>query len=141
MKITTTETVAGRIVEDTLGVVRGSALWTRRIMKNAYSGLRGLNYQGADDMGDGINKAKDEAEAKLRKQAEALGADAIIGLRLEITELSNGAISAVATGTAVKTSMVAPAIPGMIAPANDDEFSVIPRFEKPALRLVSNMVH
>ena len=144
MKITTTETVAGRLVEDALGVVRGQVLWARRVMKYNISGLRGLNYTTIDEMADGLQKAKDDAEARAKAQAQALGADAIICLKLEITELSDGLFQAVATGTAVRTSLL-PRAAQMFGPAaNDDEediFSTVPILDKPAIRLVSTYLH
>ena len=146
MKTTTTETVAGRLVEDALGVVRGQVLWARRVMKYNNSGLRGLNYTTMDEMADGLHKAKEEAEAKAKAQARALGADAIVNLKLEITELSDGLFQAVAIGTAVRTSALPHAMPSL-APANaanDDEedvFSMVPVIGKSAIRLVSSYLH
>ena len=146
MKITSTETVAGRLVEDTLGVVRGQVLWARRITKYNHSGLRGLNYTTMDEMADGLQKAKEDAEAKAKAQARALGADAIICMKLEITELSDGLFHAVASGTAVRTSALPRAMP-ILAPtsaANDDQedvFSMVPVMGKPAIRLVSSYLH
>jgi uncharacterized protein YbjQ (UPF0145 family) len=144
MKTTTTETLAGRLVEDALGVVRGQILWARRVMKYNTSGLRGLNYTTMDEMADGLQKAREDAEAKAKAQAKAMGGDAIINLKLEITELSDGLFQAVATGTAVRTSALPHALPILAAAANDDEddvFSTIPVMDKPALRLVSSYLH
>ncbi len=141
MKLTTMETVAGRVNEETLGVVRGSSLWSRRITKYNHGGLRGLQYSSMDDMADGLNAAKEKAEKKAMEQARELGADAIIGLRLEVFEMSEGLFTAVATGTAVRTAQLPAAMPAFSAAANDDEFGVMPYMVKPALRSVSNMMH
>ncbi len=143
MKITTTETIAGRLVEETLGVVRGSVLWSRSIMKNQYGGLRGLTYSNMDEMSEGLTRAKDGAEAKAMTQAQILGADAIINIRYELMELSSGVFQAVATGTAVKTSSLQTALPIMALADNDDDSAsdFVPQMAQPALRLVSNMMH
>ena len=143
MKVTTTETIAGRLVEETLGVVRGSVLWSRSIMKNSHGGLRGLSYSNLDQMSEGLNQAKDGAEAKAMTQAQVLGADAIINLRYELMELSNGVFQAVATGTAVKTSTLQTALPIMALADNDDDsaLNLVPQSAQPSLRLVSNMMH
>ncbi|MDE2384377.1 MAG: heavy metal-binding domain-containing protein [Alphaproteobacteria bacterium] len=142
MKITTTETVAGRMVEETLGVVRASVLWSRRIMKFNHGGLRGLSYTTMEEMAEGLQQAKEGAEAKILTQAKVLGADAIISLKLEIMELSDGLFQAVATGTAVKTASLPQAMPAFGNAANDDDaFSAIPVFDKPAIRLVSSLMH
>jgi uncharacterized protein YbjQ (UPF0145 family) len=120
MKITTMESVAGCIVEETLGVVRGSATWSHRIMKSSYGGLRGLSYTGHSDMDQGLNAGREKAEATMLAQATALGADAIIGMRVEIIELGGGAYSMVASGTAVKTQRLPMATPAFQMAANDD---------------------
>jgi uncharacterized protein YbjQ (UPF0145 family) len=143
MKVTTTETIAGRLVEETLGVVRGAVLWSRSVMKYNVAGMRGLNYSGLDDMAEGLQTAKDGAEAKAMTQAQVLGADAIINLRYELMEISTGVFQAVATGTAVKTSSLQTALPIMALADNDDatDAAFVPQFSQPQLRLVSNMMH
>ncbi len=141
MKITTMETIAGRSTEETLGVVRGSALWSKRITKYNYQGQRGLQYSSMDDMADGLNNAREEAEKKAKAQAKFLGADAIIGMRLEVFEMSEGLFTAVATGTAVRTEALPAAIPAFEQAANDDEFSAIPFIPKSALRVVGSYLH
>jgi uncharacterized protein YbjQ (UPF0145 family) len=141
MKLTTMETVAGRINEETLGVVRGSSLWSKRITKYNHGGLRGLQYSSMDDMAEGLNTAKEQAEKKAMAQARELGADSIIGLRLEVFEMSEGLFTAVATGTAVRTAALPAAMPAFNAAANDDDMDFMPYMAKPVLRAVSNMMH
>ncbi len=143
MKITTTETIAGRLVEETLGVVRGSVLWTRSMMKFDHGGMRGLSYSNMDEMSDGIEHAKDEAQTKAKTQATVLGADAIINIKFELMELSNGVFQAIATGTAVKTSSLQTALPILALADNDDDSDVsfVAKVAQPNLRLVSSMMH
>ena len=146
MKISTTETIAGRLVDETLGVVRGSVLWSRRIMKFNNSGLRGLTYTTMDEMAEGLQQAREGSEAKAMHQAKLLGADAIINMKLELMELTDGMFQAVATGTAVKTEAlpqaVSPALPFAISADNDDDaFAAVPVFSKPVFRLVSSALH
>ena len=145
MKISTTETIAGRLVEETLGVVRGSILWSRRIMKFNYGGLRGLSYTTMDEMADGLQLSREGAEAKAMHQAKLLGADAIINVKIELMELTDGMFQAVATGTAVKTEAMPqanPTLPVSISPDKDDDaFTIVPVFNKPSIRLVSSAVH
>ena len=145
MKISTTETLAGRMIEETLGVVRGSVLWSRRIMKISHGGWRGLSYTSMDEMSEGLWQAKEGAEAKAVHQAKLLGADAIVNLKLEIMELSDGLFQAVAMGTAVRTEAMPQATSGLSfadsAENDHDAFAMVPIFKKPAVRLVSSAVH
>ena len=142
MKMSTTQTVAGRLVEETLGVVRGSVLWSRRVMKLSHGAWRGLSYGTTDEMADGLRQAKENAEAKVLAQAKTLGADAIINLRIQLTELNDGMFEAVATGTAVTTSLLPQARPVFdFAASDEDVFSAIPVFDRRSVRLVSSALH
>lgn len=143
MKITTTETIAGRLVEEMLGVVRGSVLWTRGVLKFDRDNMCGISNGTMEEMSDGLQLAKDGAEAKAMNKATAMGADAIINMKFELLELSNGLFLAAATGTAVKTTSMPPALPILALADNDDDerVSYVPRTAQPNLRLVSDMMH
>ena len=60
MKVTTLDGIAGHITEETLGVVRGTALWTRRIVKNSMGGIRQFQYHGLQDLDDGLRVGIDD---------------------------------------------------------------------------------
>lgn len=118
MIVTTLESIAGHAIGDTLGLVRGSALWSRRVTKYSYGGIRNLQATGLKEMDQGLNEAKDSACLALERQAAGLGADAIIGLRIDVIEMSNGVFCVNATGTAVKTAKL-PVHVAASAPAAD----------------------
>jgi uncharacterized protein YbjQ (UPF0145 family) len=142
MRVTTLETVAGRMNEETLGVVRGSAFWSKRITKYNHGGLRGLQYTTVEDLAFALNDVKDQAEKQAKDQAANLGADAIVGLRLEVFELSEGMFTAVATGTAMRTSALPAATPKFaMAAANDDAFEAMSFVQKPTPRVGSSLMH
>lgn len=135
------ETVAGRVNEETLGVVRGSALWSKRITKYSQGGLRGLQYTTMTDLAIALNDVKDQAEKHAKDQATAMGADAIVGLRLEVFEMSEGMFTAVATGTAVRTVALPVVMPAFQPAANDDDFGIAAHMQRPAIRMISNVMH
>jgi uncharacterized protein YbjQ (UPF0145 family) len=126
MKVTTLESVAGCSVEETLGVVRGTSMWSHRISKNSYGGLRGLSYTGSADMDQGLTTGREKAEASMQAQAKAMGANAIIGMRIEIVDLGSGSYAMTATGTAVMTQRLPMATPAFQMAANDDDAVVLP---------------
>jgi uncharacterized protein YbjQ (UPF0145 family) len=111
MIVTTLDTVAGRMTDETLGVVRGSGLWTRRITKFAYGGLRNLHATGLQELDEGLNQAKESATKEMNEQARKMGADAVVGMRLEVIEMSSGIYCVNACGTAVKLEMLPQAMP------------------------------
>jgi uncharacterized protein YbjQ (UPF0145 family) len=135
MKVTTLETIAGQIVEETLGVVRGSAIWSRRISKNSTAGHRALEHMTVDDVADGLVTVREKAEAKMIENAKAKGANGIIGLKFELIELGNDMFQAMSYGTAVVSEALAATTPAFQAPifantfghaANDFNAVVLP---------------
>ena len=135
MRVTTLETIAGRVTDETLGAVRGTAIWSRRILKNKTVGMRAMEHMTLDDVANGLADVREAAEAKMIITAEAMDADAVVGLCLQLIELGNDTFQAIAFGTAVKTSaipQVVPAIPVPVAvmpfahTANDGGAVVLP---------------
>ena len=114
MIVTTMDGIAGRITQETLGVVRGTELWTRRVIKSSFGGIRNFEVTGMKKMDAGLKEAKDRSHQAMIEQAKALGADSVIGVRIEVIEMSNGVFCVNTTGTAVRTI----ALPAMV-PAFD----------------------
>ena len=140
MKVTTLDGIAGHITEETLGVVRGTALWTRRIVKNSMGGIRQFQYHGLQDLDDGLKTARASANMAMTAEAQKMGADAIVGMRLEVIELSNSVFCVNACGTAVRTLKLPQMVPAFTADMPDggtdgfDFAAARPAFEGSALR-------
>lgn len=109
--MTTLDGVAGHITEETIGVVRGTALWSQRLTKTSIGGIRHISATASQDLDHGLNLAKEQAQAFMREHAYKLGADAIVGFRLEMTELANGTYCINAVGTAVRTIKLPAVVP------------------------------
>ena len=112
MIVTTMDGIAGRMTQETLGLVRGTSLWTRRVIKSSFGGIRNLQVTGLSEVDKGIKQAREEANASMLGQATAMGADSIVGVRIEVIEMSNGMFCVNATGTAVKTVVIPASVPG-----------------------------
>lgn len=123
MLMTTLDGIAGHITEETLGVVRGTAMWTRRITKTSMGGIRHIQATTLNDLDQGLNVAKEQASNFIKAQAAKLGADAIVGFRIEVTEMSNGTFCISAAGTAVKTTKLPANVPMPPPAAATDPFS------------------
>jgi uncharacterized protein YbjQ (UPF0145 family) len=135
MKVTTLETFAGRVIEETIGVVRGSAIWTRRISKNSTAGHRALEHMTMNDVAEGLASVREKAEATMIRNATNMGANGIIGMKVELVELGNDMYQAIAYGTAVMSEALPAATPAFQAPifantfghvANDAYATVLP---------------
>jgi len=116
MIVTTTDGIAGRMIEDTLGLVRTTVLWARRVTKNSMGGIRQFQVNSLKDLDHGLSEAKEQASRSVADQAREKGADAIIGMRLEVVEMSNGVYCINATGTAVKTLNLPMSVPSYAPP-------------------------
>jgi len=120
MIVTTMDSIAGSITEETLGVVRGTALWTRRIVKNSMGGIRQFQVHGLQELDHGLNAAKESAAKAMEEHARKLRADAVVGLRLEVIEMSGGVFCVNATGTAVNTVKLPQSVPAFTAAPFED---------------------
>ena len=102
MIITTTETIAGRDIQETIGMVEGSATRARHLGSDIASGLKSL--VGGELMGYTklMEETRAQAVARLETSAKAKGADAVVGVRIATSMIMQGASEIVAYGTAVK---------------------------------------
>ena len=122
MKVTTLETIAGHSIEETLGVVRGSSIWSRRISKNSTAGHRALEHMTVAEVADGLSDVREKAEAKMLQAARAMGANAIIGMKFELVELGNDMYQAISYGTAVIADALPLATPAFMHANVSDNF-------------------
>jgi uncharacterized protein YbjQ (UPF0145 family) len=123
MIVTTMDGIAGRITEETLGVVRGTVLWTKRVIKSSFGGIRNFEVTGMKEMDQGLSDAKEQAQKTMIDQAKALGADSVLGVKIDVVELSSGVFCVNTTGTAVKTVKL---------PATVPSFDITPPMEQDA---------
>gem|GEM_PF-136020 len=102
MIITTTEQVPGYRVKEILGVVCGNVVMSKHLGKDiaaAFKTLAGGEIKGYTEM---LTEARNIALERMIKEAEKLGADAVIGFRYSSSTIMSGAAEILAYGTAVK---------------------------------------
>ncbi len=104
--ITTTPEIPGYRVVEVLGIVSGTTVRTRGAWGRFLAGLKASFGGRVDAVLKEVKKAQDEAIQNLIENARAMGADAVIGVRLEITEIFEGMVLINASGTAVKVERV-----------------------------------
>lgn len=94
--------VPGKKVVEVLGYVKGSTVQTKNIGRDFMAGLKSLvggELVGYTEM---MNDARQVATERLLKDAEELGANAVVGLRLQTSAIMGGAAEIIAYGTAIK---------------------------------------
>lgn len=101
--ITTTPTVAGYKVKKVLGVVTGLTPRTRGVLGKIVAGIQSMFGGEVTAFTTELEKARVEAIERVKSKALSLGANAVIGLDLETSDLGiqAGIVVISATGTAV----------------------------------------
>ena len=102
MLIVTTETVAGREITESLGLVRGSTIRAKHLGKDIMAALRNLVGGEIKEYTEMITESRNESVKRMTAQAETLGADAIVGARFVTSQVMAGAAELLAYGTAVR---------------------------------------
>lgn len=102
--ICTTDSVAGREVLQTLGLVRGATVRAKHIGTDIVASLRNLVGGEMTGYSSLLAGAREQALDRMTDEARRLGADAVIGFRMETSAIMNGASEIVAYGTAVRLS-------------------------------------
>lgn len=100
--IATTDGIAGHRIARTLGIVTGLAIRSRGFSGNIAAGLDALgNGSALGEYRDGLTAIRREALARMGREAEGLGANAIVGVRYDTAEVGHEMVEVVAYGTAV----------------------------------------
>jgi uncharacterized protein YbjQ (UPF0145 family) len=99
--LATTETIAGRRIVKTLGLVRGNTIRARHLGKDILAAMRNLVGGEVSEYTKLLAEAREQALDRLVEDAEALDADAVVGLRFQTTEMMQAAAELLVYGTAV----------------------------------------
>ena len=102
MIITTTETIPKKEIAEILGVARGSTVRAKNIGKDIFAGFKNIVGGEIHEYTKLQADSREEAMKRVADDAERLGADAIVGLRLTTSMVTQGAAEILAYGTAVK---------------------------------------
>ncbi len=102
MIVTTTENVPAHKVKEILGLVRGNAVLSRNVGVDIAAGLKTLVGGEIKGYKDLLTRSRELALERMTDEAEKLGADAVIMVRLTTSQIMSGTAEIVAYGTAVK---------------------------------------
>jgi len=99
--ITTAQEIPGHRITRNFGVVRGIIVRSRSIVGNIGASLQTLFGGNITIYTELCEKARDDAHRLMVEHAGQLGANAIIGVRYDATEIADGVAEVLAYGTAV----------------------------------------
>ncbi|MDY4042041.1 MAG: putative heavy metal-binding protein [Collinsella sp.] len=104
MIVTTTPGVDGRQISEYKGIVFGEVISGVNMFKDIAAGFRNLVGGRSKSYEDELLAAREEALAEMARRAQALGADAVVGVDVDYETLGadNGMLMVTASGTAVK---------------------------------------
>ncbi|WAH36083.1 YbjQ family protein [Alicyclobacillus dauci] len=101
MLITTTENIVGYAVKEVLGQVFGVTVRSRGIGGNLTAAFRSLAGGEIHEYTEMLEDARKTAIDRMVKNAQAMGANAVVMMRFDSSELGQNMSEVVAYGTAV----------------------------------------
>lgn len=101
MKLVSIDTVPGKEFE-ALGIVKGTTVQTKHLGRDFMAAMKTLVGGELTGYTEMLNEARQIATKRMVDEAEALGADAVIGVRYGSSAIMSSAAEVIAYGTAVK---------------------------------------
>ena len=103
MIITTTNSVEGRQIRSYLGIVFGEVISGINFVKDFTAGLTNFFGGRSGSYEEELTRARETALRELEDLAARLGADAVVGIKMdyEVLGTNNGMLMVTASGTAV----------------------------------------
>ena len=102
MIITTTEITPNKEVTEILGIARGSTVRARNIGRDIFAGLKNIVGGEISEYTRLQAVSREQAMQRMIEDANRMGADAIINVRLTTAMIMQGTAEILAYGTAVK---------------------------------------
>ncbi len=102
MLISTTENIPNKKVSEILGIARGSTVRARNIGKDIFAALKGVIGGEISEYTKLQADSREQAIQRMVQDAEKMGADAVINVRMTTSMVMQGASELLAYGTAVK---------------------------------------
>jgi uncharacterized protein YbjQ (UPF0145 family) len=102
MIVTTTHEVQGRQVSEYLGIVVGEMILGTNIFRDIGAGLRDIVGGRSGVYEKKMVEARETAIREMVEEAQALGADAVIGVDIDYETIGNNMLMVSTSGTAVR---------------------------------------
>ena len=99
--LSTLESVPGHTISKHLGLVQGSSVRAKHMGRDLMAGFK--NMVGGELKGytELLQETRDEALERMQSEAEAIGANAVLNVRLATSSVTAGAAEVFAYGSAV----------------------------------------
>lgn len=98
----TTEIVLGHETIEALGIARGNTVRARNVGRDITQGIRNLAGGELKAYSTLLSDARDQPIERMEANAIEMGADTVVNVRMETSEVTQGASEVIAYGAAVK---------------------------------------
>ncbi|MGM8871012.1 YbjQ family protein [Psychrobacter sp. 2Y5] len=102
VQLSNIEHLPGYRITERLDVVYGSTVRSKHVGKDLFAGLKNIVGGELTAYTELLEESRQEAIDRMVVKAEAIGADAIVGLRFSTSSIAQGASELFVYGTAVK---------------------------------------
>ena len=102
--LSNTETIPGKRIIEFYGVVTGNTVRAKHVGRDIMAGLK--NIVGGELVGytELLQDSRREATERMVKQAQSMGANAVVNVRYATSSIAQGAAELFAYGTAVRVN-------------------------------------
>lgn len=101
MIVSNMEIIPGKRITEHLGLVQGSTVRTKHVGRDimaSFKNMFGGELRGYTEL---LHESREEAISRMKQQAEAIGANAVLNVRFSTSSVTQGAAELFAYGTAV----------------------------------------
>jgi uncharacterized protein YbjQ (UPF0145 family) len=102
MIVTTTDELPGRRVVRILGLVRGNTIRARHLGRDIQAVIRNVTGGEIREYTKMLAESREQALDRMTEEAEALGANAVVGVRFTTSMVMSGAAEIMCYGTAIR---------------------------------------
>ena len=101
MIISNMEILPGHKISKHLGLVQGSSVRAKHVGRDIMAGLKNIFGGELKGYTELLQESREEALQRMRQQAEAVGANAVLNVRFSTSSVAQGAAEIYVYGTAV----------------------------------------
>lgn len=102
MLLASSDTIPGKTISETLGLVRGEIVQSKHVGRDIMAGVKTIVGGEVKSYTQMISEARKLATERMIEEAKNMGADAIVCVRYGSSAIMQGSAEIIAYGTAVK---------------------------------------
>lgn len=102
MLVSNLEILPNQKIESHLGLVQGSSVRSKHVGRDIMAGMKNIFGGELKGYTELLQDSRQEAMQRMLKQAESIGADAVLNVRFSTSSIAAGAAEIYVYGTAVK---------------------------------------